>query len=179
MIRHLNASNFKEMPWANGKGTTVEMLRIDAGGQLMLRLSRAAVVEDGAFSLFPGIERNLTVLSGPGFDLVGEGILLHATPLRSVAFAGDVAIRAEKVTERSEDFNVMTARSLPLPEVRVARGGAMTGPSVVLALESGMIGGHLVARHDLLVSDQDLYLEVPAIVVTFPGWPDRIWSDLA
>lgn len=179
MIRHLNESNFKEMPWANGKGTTVEMLRIDREGKVMLRLSRAAVIEEGDFSLFPDIERNLTVLSGPGFDLSGDGLLLHATPLTPVAFAGDVAIRAEKVNERSEDFNVMTARALPLPVVQVVQGGDIAGPCIVLALQEGWIAGRAVAVHDLIITDEDLHLDAPGIVVALPGWPDRIWSDLA
>ena len=53
---------------------TIEMLRVEAEGRLKWRLSRASVVENGDFSLFSGIERNLTVLTGPGFDLVGDGL---------------------------------------------------------------------------------------------------------
>ena len=112
MITHLSSKGFKLMPWANGKGTTVEMLRIERQGRLVLRLSRAMVVADGAFSLLPGIDRNLTVLSGPGFDLVGEGLRMAARPLFPVAFAGDLAIRAEGVTAPSEDFNVMSDRNV-------------------------------------------------------------------
>lgn len=119
MIRHLTAADFRPMPWANGKGVTIEMARADGPDGMLWRLSRASVVEDGPFSIFPGVERNLTVLTGPGFDLVGEGMHLAARPLRPVAFAGDVALRAEAVTAPSDDFNVMTARALPRPEVRV------------------------------------------------------------
>ena len=54
MIGHLTARDFKVMPWANGKGQTVEMWRQDRDGALLWRLSRAAVVEDGDFSNFPG-----------------------------------------------------------------------------------------------------------------------------
>ena len=82
------------------RAVTVEMLRVEEGG-LKWRLSRASVVEDGDFSLFAGIERNLTVISGPGFDLIGERLHLAARPLLPVAFAGDVAVRAEGVLRRA------------------------------------------------------------------------------
>ena len=111
--RVLTPDDFREMPWANGLGSTVEMLRVDdATGVMAWRLSMAQVVEDGAFSEFAGIERNLTVIEGPGFDLVGEKITLRADPLVPVAFAGDVAISAANVTGKVIDFNVMVARSL-------------------------------------------------------------------
>ena len=86
MIRQLTVTDFRTMPWANGKGVTVEMARADGPEGMLWRLSRASVVEDGPFSIFPGLERNLTVLTGPGFDLVGQGLLaedqerLRATP---------------------------------------------------------------------------------------------------
>jgi hypothetical protein len=101
------------MPWANGKGVTIEMARADGPDGMLWRLSRASVVEDGPFSVFPGVERNLTVLTGPGFDLVGQGLHLTARPMVPVAFAGDVPLRADGVTAPSDDFNVMTARALP------------------------------------------------------------------
>lgn len=119
MIRHLTAADFRPMPWANGKGVTIEMARADGPDGMLWRLSRASVVEDGPFSIFPGVERNLTVLTGPGFDLAGPGLRLAARPMVPVAFAGDVPLRAEGVTAPSDDFNVMTARALPRPQVRI------------------------------------------------------------
>jgi environmental stress-induced protein Ves len=165
MMRHLTAKDFKEMPWANGKGTTVEMLRIEREGRLVLRLSRAMVVEDGPFSLFEGIERNLTVLSGPGFDLVGEGLRLAARPLVPVAFSGDILLRADGVTAPSEDFNVMSDGALPLPEVWVQEDGIIPVGGMALALEAGMIGGFRVARHDLVMVDQALAHDRSVIIV--------------
>ena len=136
MIRHLTAADFRPMPWANGKGVTIEMARADGPDGMLWRLSRASVVEDGPFSIFPGVERNLTVLTGPGFDLVGQGLHLTARPMVPVAFAGDVPLRAEGVTAPSDDFNVMTARALPRPQVRVltAAGRLVPPPGGLLAL---------------------------------------------
>lgn len=164
MIRHLTAKDFRTMAWANGKGVTVEMLKIERDGRLVLRLSRAMVVENGPFSLFPGIERNLTVLSGPGFDLKGEGIDLQARLLQPVAFPGDVPVRAEHVAAASEDFNVMTDRSLPRPEVWVQQAGEIAGRVAALSLRDGA-----VARHDLILSDEGLRLDFPAIIVRWSG----------
>ena len=160
---HLTAEDYRPMPWANGKGTTIEMLKIERPG-FYLRLSRAMVVEDGAFSLFPGIERNLTVLSGPGFHLTG--VDLDALPLAPVAFPGDVPVSATRVTTPCEDFNVMTLRSMPRPEVRLAaeiRPGA-----AALILTAGRF-----EAGDLVIPDQTLGLDAPALEVFLPGGIDR------
>ncbi|NJS39443.1 MAG: HutD family protein [Rhodobacteraceae bacterium] len=122
MTRHLTPADYTRQPWKNGRGVTVEMWRVEVDGQLLARLSRASVVEDGPFSLFPGIERNLTVLSGPGFRLTGEGHDFRCAPLIPVAFPGDVALMAtETGGQPSDDFNVMTSSTLPKPSVLLAQ----------------------------------------------------------
>jgi environmental stress-induced protein Ves len=179
MIRHLTQADYRAMPWANGKGVTVEMLRIDGPGGLLLRLSRASVVEDGAFSIFPGIERNLTVITGPGFDLVGSGpggagLALRCPPLVPVAFAGDVPVAAAGVSAPSDDFNVMTARALPRPEVRVlAAGGQVDLPDwgAVYALAAAQVGPDRLAPGDLVLADGRLDIAGPVIVVALRGIP--------
>jgi environmental stress-induced protein Ves len=104
------------MPWANGRGTTAELLREDGPEGLQFRLSMASVVGDGPFSMLPGIERTLTVISGPGFRLAGKGLSLICAPLVPVSFPGDLAMQAEGTGGLpSVDFNVMTARALPRP----------------------------------------------------------------
>ena len=154
MIRHLTPADYRAMPWANGRGQTVEMLRLDGPKGMLWRLSMAAVVEDGAFSVFPGIERVLTVISGPGFDLVGAGTL-RAAPLVPIAFAGDAPMVAAGVLAPSHDFNVMTARDLPRPDVSVLRGGELAagGTLCLFALGPVRAGGVAMARHDLLITE--------------------------
>ena len=172
MIRHLTPADYKTMPWANGKGVTVEMMRVDRDGAVLWRLSRASVVETGDFSLFPGIDRNLTVISGPGFDLVGEGLHLSAKPLVPVAFPGDVAIRAVEVAAPSDDFNVMTARSLALPEVTVLKGAAdlaQGGTLALFALSEAEISGRAVGRYDLIITDQAVSVRGRVIAVRLAG----------
>ena len=168
MIKHLTQADYKTMPWANGKGTTVEMLKLEQNGHLLWRLSRASVVENGDFSLFPGIERNLTVISGPGFDLLGEGLYLNAKPLIPVGFAGDTPIRAEAVAAPSDDFNVMTARHLPRPDVAVITGAAqLRGGDMmaVFALTAARVNGFTLAAYDLLLTDEPASLSGQVIAV--------------
>lgn len=170
MIRHLTPADYTTMPWANGRGQTVEMIRENGpDGGLLWRLSMASVVEDGPFSIFPGVERNLTVISGPGFDLVGEA-KLTAAPLMPVAFPGDVPMAATDVTAPSDDFNVMTARALPLPDVRVLHSGSIAPPTpgllAVFALEPATVSGCPLGRHDLIITDEKAHLDGgPFIVV--------------
>jgi uncharacterized protein len=143
MILHPAAAH-RRMPWANGRGVTVEMLREEG-----LRLSVATVAEDGPFSVFPGIDRVLTVISGPGFRLAGA-VALDCRPMVPVAFPGDVEVRAEGVTAPSEDFNVMTARGGPVAEVAVARDMPAGGLVFLLALTAGQVNGTAIAARDLV-----------------------------
>jgi environmental stress-induced protein Ves len=155
-VIHLTPADYTRQPWKNGRGTTTELWRLERDGQLLVRLSRAAVVEDGAFSLFPGIERNLTVLSGPGFRLTGAGIDLRCEPLVPVAFPGDVEVKASETNDQqSDDFNVMTARSLPKPRVIVAQNDSLPagGTLALYALGPCLVNGTAVNREDLILSD--------------------------
>lgn len=153
---HLTQADFKSQPWKNGLGTTTELWRLEQDGQLLVRLSRAAVVEDGPFSLFPGVERNLTVLSGPGFRLTGGGLDLRCDPLVPVAFPGDVAVMASETGgQQSDDFNVMTARDLPLPEVLVVQNDPLTagGRLALYALGPARVNGRPMAQDELILTD--------------------------
>ncbi len=159
---HLTSANYTRQPWKNGRGSTTELWRLERDGQILVRLSRAAVVEDGPFSLFPGIERNLTVLSGPGFRLKGAGIDLRCDPLEPVAFPGDVAVAAlDTQGMPSEDFNVMTARSLPRPQVMPMQTGLLPAGGLVAlyALGDCMVNGTAMVREDLILTETSVRLE--------------------
>lgn len=155
-MRHLTQAHYTRQPWKNGRGTTTELWRLERDGQLLVRLSRAAVVEDGPFSLFPGIERNLTVLSGPGFRLTGGGLDFRCEPLVPVAFPGDVELTATETNgQQSDDFNVMTARDLPKPEVILAQNDSLParGRLALYALGPALVNGQAVKRDDLILTD--------------------------
>ena len=66
-MRILRASDYKRTPWKNGAGETVELAVFPPGasvGDFDWRISMSSLVADGAFSLFPGIDRTLCILSG-------------------------------------------------------------------------------------------------------------------
>lgn len=152
----LSPDDYRIQPWANGRGRTVELWRIERDGALWVRLSMARVDQNGPFSLFPGIERNLTVISGPGFRLTGAGLDLTCAPLQPVAFPGDVPVTASGTDAGgSEDVNVMTARALPRPEVQVARAADLPagGTLALLALEASHLNGRPLPRLHLALTD--------------------------
>ena len=174
MNRHLTPADYTAMPWANGRGTTVEIIRENGpDGALLMRLSMASVVEDGPFSIFPGVERNLTVISGPGFDLVGQ-TRIRAAPLHPIAFAGDVPMAAIGVTARCDDFNVMTARALPLPRVRIQTDTVVDLPKggrlALFALDAANVSGRIVGKHDLILTDEKARLAGGAFIVVRLGF---------
>ena len=165
---HLTPADYTQQPWKNGKGTTTEMWRLERDGALLARLSRASVVEDGPFSLFPGVERNLTVLTGPGFRLTGHGIDLTCAPLVPVAFPGDVQVTATHTCGLpSDDFNVMTARALPRPQVTVERATTLPAGGLVAlyALGPVTVNGVSLAPLDLVLTEGAAVLTGSAPVI--------------
>jgi uncharacterized protein len=173
---HLTSADYTRQPWKNGRGTTTELWRLERDGHLLVRLSRAAVVEDGPFSVFPGIERSLTVLSGPGFRLSGGGLDFRCDPLVPVAFPGNLALTATGTEGmQSEDFNVMTASAMDRPEVMLARNGALPGGGMLAlyALGPCRVNGKDIARDDLLLTREPAILtgNGPVIAVRLRGLP--------
>ena len=156
-MQHLTRADYVAMPWANGRGTTLELARSDTAAGMEWRLSVASVVEDCAFSLFAGVDRVLTVLDGPGFRLEGSGWVLDAAPLVPVAFPGDVAIAAVGVLAPCTDFNVMVARLGWRAEVTVDAAVTPGALGFLFALETGVarVNGvvHRLQRNDLLHLD--------------------------
>ncbi len=161
-MRHLTPADYQTQPWKNGRGITTELLHLtDPAGSTLLRLSRASVVEDGPFSLFPGIERNLTVLTGAGFRLTGPGLNLRCDLLVPVAFPGDVDVVAMETNGKpSDDFNVMTARNLPRPEVAVVQNILLPqgGKLALYALGPCDVNGENLPKGDLLLTERPALL---------------------
>ncbi len=107
-IRCLRRTDYREMPWKNGRGVTLQLAiePPDApfpAGPYTWRLSSAPVVEAGPFSQFPGMRRLLTIVDG-------EGMLLNGTVLNrgDVAdFAGDVPTHARLVRGPVRDLGLI------------------------------------------------------------------------
>jgi environmental stress-induced protein Ves len=64
-MKILRASTHKAMPWKNGGGETAEIAVFPEGASMQdfgWRVSMAKVTENGPFSLFPDIDRTLSIL---------------------------------------------------------------------------------------------------------------------
>ena len=123
-VQLLGPDDFRSMPWRNGKGTTVEMAREDdADGATLWRVSVADVIEAGPFSRFPGVDRILTLIAGPGFtlDFSDRGRVTPVQLFRPVCFSGDWNTCADDVCGPSRDLNVMTSRGKASAVVHIHR----------------------------------------------------------
>lgn len=115
MIDIIQPSQFKTVPWKNGKGETVEMA-INPGGTLDnfdWRLSMASVVEDGVFSNFSGYTRNLILIDGDGINLQhNDNKIDRLKNLLDVAtFDGGNKTVGNLHTNEITDFNIIARTS--------------------------------------------------------------------
>ncbi len=102
-------------PWKNGGGSTTEIaISPPAAGldSFDWRISLATIAASGPFSAFPGVERTLALVDGPGVVLdIGSDhrfVLSEDDPI--VEFGGESAVMATIAGAPTTDFNVMTRR---------------------------------------------------------------------
>jgi len=112
----INAANQKVMAWKNGGGKTREIAIYPANANLETfdwRISTAQVDQGGPFSLFPGADRSLALLSGTGLALsIGRRKSSHLTMGSSpVSFSGEDEVVSTLADGTVSDFNVMTRRN--------------------------------------------------------------------
>lgn len=131
-MRILRAGDHKRMPWKNGKGETVEIAVFPEGASVDTfdwRISMAPVVSDGPFSVFPDIDRTLSILTGDGMMLSVEGMMPTILGRKSVpfSFAGDAKTEAVLQAGPITDLNVMTRRGRFSHRVMRAEQGGEIG----------------------------------------------------
>ena len=117
MFSIIPPSQFKTVPWKNGKGETIE-LAINEGGTLDKfdwRVSIASVVEDGVFSDFSGYHRNLVLISGNGICLSHINSSNEKLPdnkldslLKVASFDGGNQTTGQLSDGSITDFNIIT-----------------------------------------------------------------------
>jgi environmental stress-induced protein Ves len=111
MIEVLSAERVPPEPWRNGGGFTRELLAWPSADDWQLRISLAEITRDGAFSDFPGIDRWLAVVEGPGVVLAlgarREVLTLDSAPL---PFDGAQAPYSELQGGPTRDLNLMARR---------------------------------------------------------------------
>jgi environmental stress-induced protein Ves len=116
----LPASERAAQPWKNGGGVTREVAAFPPGSGLDnfdWRVSIADVATDGPFSLFPEIDRTLTILSGDGILLDVAGRASRLLPGEPHSFPGDQPAGATLLGGAVTDLNVMSRRGLIAHEV--------------------------------------------------------------
>lgn len=111
----LRASSYKRMPWKNGGGETVEIAVFPANASVEnfdWRISMATVASDGPFSIFPEIDRSLSILAGNGVALAidGAGPISLTVDSQPLPFSADVPVVATLTNGAITDLNVMTRR---------------------------------------------------------------------
>ena len=108
----LRAQDYRRMQWKNGAGWTSEVLRVPDCEHWDWRLSIADVQADAPFSVFPGVDRWLVLLSGNGMCLrFDDGRTQSLLPPHGEAqFSGDWPLTGELLDGPSCDFNLMWRR---------------------------------------------------------------------
>ena len=173
-MRILRAGNYRRMKWKNGGGETTEVAVFpeDAGlDDFGWRVSMARVESAGPFSLFPGVDRTLSILDGKGIMLDIEGRLPvtlteGSEPYR---FAADVAAHAGLVAGPVTDLNVMTRRGRHAH--RVAR--YEVDGLLELAVGAGML---FSSASRLRIGGQDFEEELLTYDAAILGGPTRALS---
>lgn len=112
-VTHIPANEYRRERWKNGLGWTREVLRWpESTDEWDWRLSIAEVDKSGPFSRFPGVERELVLLSGEGMRLDfedGDSVDLLA-PHGRHRFAGERALECVLSSGPTQDFNLMWRR---------------------------------------------------------------------
>ncbi|MFE4060579.1 HutD family protein [Streptomyces sp. NPDC059096] len=138
------------MPWRNGGGVTREIASWPehAGtAGFDWRISLAEVAGDGPFSVFPGVDRILTLAEGAGMDLTVGGRRRRVDERYAPeSFPGDLPTGCLLLSGPVVNFNVMYGRDRTVAEVTVVRGtapvpvpGADGGTVVAVALETPVV----------------------------------------
>lgn len=114
-MRIIRSSQYRQTPWKNGGGVTTEIIAAPEGAALDAfdwRISMARVANDGPFSIFPDIDRTLTVLTGRGLflDLADRGVVRLDRSAAPYAFPGDIPVASRLIDGAIDDLNVMTRR---------------------------------------------------------------------
>lgn len=149
------ANEYRRERWRNQMGWTREICRFPAEGDWHWRLSIAEIERDSAFSAFPGIDRELVLLSGNGLRLRfddGEVHELHP-PHGKLRFAGERVVTGELLDGPTHDFNLMWRRDEVHAELWHR---PLVGPMVIFAEPAATWAVHLLAGRARFADDSGL-----------------------
>ena len=167
--RVVRLSDVDPQPWANGGGTTRELLRAEDGSW---RVSLADIDRGGPFSTFPGRRRLLTLVDGVVLGLVVDGVEQVVEPRRPFAFDGDAEVIASVPEGPVRALNVIVDPAAVSPFVTVLELGRGSGlplaaDQAALVLQGTVhIEGIEASAYDLVVGPADLSGRCTLAVVT-------------
>lgn len=146
-FRILRAAGRTTAAWKNGGGTTREIAASPGATTEAFdwRVSLADVAADGPFSVFPGVDRTLTVVEGAGMDLmVGGEHHIVDEPYWPHDFPGDLDTDGRLLAGPVMNLNVMYRRDRTRAETAVVRGTLRLmapegGAVLAVALEDGAV----------------------------------------
>ncbi|MFJ8436487.1 HutD family protein [Kitasatospora sp. NPDC094019] len=158
-VQLLRAAERPATAWRNGGGVTREVAGYPAGSGLddfAWRVSLADVGSAGPFSAFPGVDRVITLVEGPGMALTVDGAEhVVDAPFRPFPFSGDAATDCRLLGGPLVDFNVMTRRGRATADLVLATEPrplvVAAGTTVLLVCLSGtaaLDGSTTLARYD-------------------------------
>ncbi|KAJ3243495.1 hypothetical protein HDU77_010380 [Chytriomyces hyalinus] len=157
-MRIQRAQEHKKMPWKNGKGVTLEIQTGGANetnaGDWAWRVSAAAVVENGPFSIFQGMDRFLTIYKGAEMRLThsNQDVERVMKPFEVARFSGDVDTHAAIPAGPVRDLGLIVVRGRVKGDLVVADRDSvlMEGFQVLVALE----------KAEVIVDGQQVQLDV-------------------
>ena len=149
-------------PWRKGGSSTRELLTWPEAQGWRLRVSVAAITQDGDFSAFPGVDRWFAVLHGEGVALAlpAGGVEVRGDS-DAVHFAGESAPSCRLLGGATQDLNLMVLRGSGRATLRRAHAGS--------ALQGSSLWRGLYAAQDLTIECDGLPLHL--------GADTLLWSD--
>jgi environmental stress-induced protein Ves len=118
--RRIRAGEYRRARWKNGGGWTTELAAAPAGAEAFdWRISIAEIDSDGAFSTFPGCDRHIALLDGPGMqiDFDESTPLVLDQRLKFLQISGEWMARGRLLGGAVRDFNVIVRRAAFQAEV--------------------------------------------------------------
>ena len=110
----IDRAEWRTMRWANGGGTTHEVMIEPPGATTDAfdwRISVAEVHTPGPFSSLPGVDRLLLLIGGAGMSVHIDGVAHEASRVTPLSFRGESEALCESLADGATlDLNVMVRR---------------------------------------------------------------------
>jgi uncharacterized protein len=153
--RVIPANEYRRERWRNGAGWTREIATGGGPDEWGWRLSIAEIEQDAPFSQFPGVERELVLLTGHGLRLrFDDGETRELQPPHERArFAGERIVHGELIDGPTQDFNLMWRRAAYDAQLWHR---PLVGPMVIFAEPGATWAVHLLAGQARFADDSGL-----------------------